>query len=256
MSNAPEPEKLARLVRDGRRYWATPGGQAVWSAERACLGPICERLFGHHSLELGLGPRLADMCPIHHALRWSPTRELAEQSETLVCLPDALPLPDDSLSLVVVHHLLEVAPDPHHLLQEAARVTADDGALVIFGWMPFGVGGLSRAWHWRHHQLPWRGHWRSPGRLGDWLAFVDFEIERVDYCGFHLPGRGVRNATLETLGRRHNLPLGDSYMIHARRRSRLAPPPRTRLEFARSLGPATLGGATRVSPQPKRKIEA
>ena len=246
MSNSRDLHGLARLVRDGRRYWSSPAGQALWRAERACLGPVCERLFGGHSLELGMAPMLSEICPIRHALGWSPTREMADQDSTLVCPPDALPLPDDCLSLVVVHHLLEVVPDPHHMLQEAARVTADDGRLIIFGWYPLSAAGLSRAWPGRRRLMPWRGHWRTPGRLGDWLAFVDFEIDRVDYCGFHLPGSQPRNTMLETLGRRHNLPLGDSYMIHARRRTQLAQPQRPRLDLASPLVGPTLGSATRA----------
>lgn len=253
MSNSDITISLAQLVHDGRRYWASADGMAHWQAERACLGPVCESVFGQHSLELGMGPRLCDMSPIHHALRWAPTRELAEQPETLVCLPDALPLTDASLQLVVIHHLLEVLPDPHHVLQEAARVTADNGELIIFGWDPLGVTGWSRVLPHKRRQLPWQGHWRSPGRLRDWLAFVDFEIERVDYCGFHLPGGMPRNATLETLGRRHNLPLGDTFMIRARRRSQPAQTQRPSLTLGPSLGGTSLGHATRVGRQSHRK---
>ncbi|MBB3229846.1 class I SAM-dependent methyltransferase [Halomonas stenophila] len=256
MSNSQDAMALARLVREGRRYWASPGGRSVWRAERACLGPLCERWFGVNGLELGMAPTLADMCPVRHALRWSPTAELAEGDATLVCPPDALPLPDGCLSLVVIHHLLEVAPDPHHLLQEAARVTDDDGHLILFGWAPFGVAGVSRLWPERRRHLPWRGRWRTPGRLSDWLAFVDFEAQRVDYCGFRLPGGTAHNAMLETLGRRHNLPLGDCYMIHARRRSQLAQTRRDRVAFPRPLAGSALGNASRqCGPQPERVTE-
>ncbi|WP_242458083.1 methyltransferase domain-containing protein [Halomonas sp. YLGW01] len=246
---------MATLVREARRYWSSADGRAHWAAERACLGPVCERLFGTHSLELGMAPRLTDMCPITHAMQWSPTRELADQPATLVCAPDQLPLPDEALSLVLVHHLLEVVDDPHHVLQEAARVTADDGRLLIFGWAPQGVSGWNRVLPNRRRQLPWRGQWRTPGRLKDWLAFVDFEIERVDYCGFHWPGSAPRNTGLEALGRRYNLPLGDTFMIRARRRSRLANVQRPRLTLGSSLGAATVGRATGLARQPDRMTE-
>lgn len=190
---------------------------------------------------------LADMCPVRHAMRWAPTQELAEHASTLVCPPDALPLGDDSLNLVIIHHLLEVVPDPHHLLQEATRVIAENGRLIVFGWAPLSPGAISRAWPGRRDHMPWRGHWRTPRQLKDWLAFVDYEIERVDYCGFHLPGSQPRNAMLETLGRRHNLPLGDSYMIHARRKPRLAQSQGSRLTFGRPLAGSALGGATRLA---------
>ncbi|GAB2798711.1 class I SAM-dependent methyltransferase [Halomonas shantousis] len=221
---------LAQAVLEGRRFWASAAGQALWQAERACLGPVCESLFGQHSLQLGMAPRLTDMCPIRHPLDWAPTRELAETSSSLVCMPDSLPLPDDSLDLVVIHHLLEIVPEAHHVMREATRVLQDNGRLVILGWHPFGTEGLSRIWPARRRQWPWRGHWRSSNRLRDWLAFVDFEIERVDYCGFRFPGRVVRNLRLETLGRRYNLPLGGTYLIVARRKTiRMQP---IRPEFA------------------------
>lgn len=225
MSISHPGSSLPALVRDGRRFWATPQGQALHHAERACLGPVCEGVFGVHSLELGMGDPLADMCPVRHPMRWSPTRELAQGPSTLVCTPDALPLPDGCLSLVIVHHLLEVVPDPHHLLQEAARVTRDDGRLILFGWMPLSAGALPR----------------------------------VDYCGFHLPGGMPRNAALETLGRRYNLPLGDSYMIQASRRSQLAQTQGGRLQFGRPFGGSALGatrvGQPRLSPPQERMTE-
>ena len=56
MSNSHEAFALARLYREGSRYWTSEDGQAHWRAERACLGPICEGLHGGHSLELGMGP--------------------------------------------------------------------------------------------------------------------------------------------------------------------------------------------------------
>ncbi|MFP4138111.1 MAG: methyltransferase domain-containing protein [Halomonas sp.] len=254
MSTETSAQRLAILIREGRRFWSTPEGQALRHAERACLGPACERLFGAHSLELGFGGLLADMCPVRHPLAWAPTRELAEGPSTLVCVPEALPLPDDCLNLVVVHHLLEVALDPHHLLQEAARVTADGGRLIVFGWMPFSAGGLYRLSPARRQRLPWCGQWRSPWRMRDWLAFVDFEIERVDYCGFHLPGTPPRNALLETLGRRHNLALGDSYMIQACRRPQLAQHQGRRLRFSAPLGGPALG-ATRLEPGQAARYE-
>lgn len=235
---------MARRVREGRRFWATPPGRGLWHAQRACLGPLCERWFGVHGLEMSLAPTLTDMCPVRHPMRWAPTRELAEAESTLVCPPDALPLPDGCLSLVVVHHLLEVVADPHHLLQEAARVTAHDGHLLLFGWNPLGPGGLARLWPGRRRHLPGRGHWRTPGRLADWLAFVDFESQRVDYCGFRLPGGQAHNAMLETLGRRHNLPLGESFMIHARPRAQLIQPRRGRVVFPAPLAGSTLGSAS------------
>ncbi|MEC9483346.1 MAG: methyltransferase domain-containing protein [Halomonas sp.] len=202
-------------------------------------------------MHIGMAPRLTDMCPIRHSLCWAPTRDLAEDEACLVCAPDSLALPDNSLALVVVHHMLEIVPEPHRLLQEAARVVADDGWLIVFGWSPMGLGRLDRSWL-GSGDLPVCGQRRTPGRLRDWLAFVDFEIERVDYCGFRLPGRQPRNASLESFGRRHNLPLGDTYMIRARRRAQWAQIYRPRLPSA-GVGRTLLGTSPRVVTEHERE---
>ncbi|MGC3874336.1 methyltransferase domain-containing protein [Halomonas sp. GXIMD04776] len=252
MSNSNMTISLAQLVRRGRLYWSSPAGRAHWQAERACIGPVCERLFGVHSLHLGMAPRLTDMCQIRHSLTWAPTRELAEDDACLVCDPTRLPLPDDSLSLVVVHHMLEVAPEPHRLLQEATRVMADNGCLIIFGWFPLGIEGARRIWPRSRVNMPRCGRWRTPGRLGDWLAFVDFEIERVDYCGFRLPGRLPSNAKLESIGRRYNLPFSDMYMIRARPKTQRAQIVRPGLTTP-VMGRPLLGNSPRVASEQKRK---
>ncbi|ERL52989.1 hypothetical protein BJB45_17065 [Halomonas huangheensis] len=235
------------LVPRARRFWADDFGRALYLAERACLGPQAERWSGVHGLEISLAEPIVDMSSVRHLMRWAPTHELAESSSTIVCHPDRLPLPDGALDLVVLHHVLEIVDCPHQLLQEAARVTAADGRLIIFGWSPVSAGGLARCLPQTRKALPGVGCWRSARRMRDWLSFVEFEIERLDYCGFHLPGLAPHNALLETLGRRHNLPLGDSYVIQARSRSQLARRQPQRPLFGTAVGAGTLG-ATRVEP--------
>ncbi|WFF42853.1 methyltransferase domain-containing protein [Salinicola endophyticus] len=215
MSITSTQQRLADAVRRGRQFWDSGPGAALWRAERACLGPHCEHRHGVLSLQLGMAPLISDMSPIRHTLEWAPSAALARQSNTLVCAPERLPLADDSLDLTVVHHLLEAVERPHQVLQEAARVTRADGRLVVFGWHPYAPAGGAP----RRHQPPWQQPWRTPRRLRDWLEFVDFEIERVDYCGFRLPWRSARNRCLETFGRRYNVPLGQAYLLIARRRA-------------------------------------
>ena len=246
MSNLREPPALAQRYREGQRYWSSEEGQAHWRTERACLGPICENLHGGHSLEFGMGPSLAEMSPIRHNIHWAPSRELAASTATLVCPLDALALPDESVHLVIIHHLLEMLSEPDSLLQEAARITTHDGYLIILGWMPLGIAGLARLSPRHRQRSPWRGQWRTPAKLANSLAAVDFRVERVDYCGFHWPGSLPNNTKLETLGRRHNVPLGDSYILHARRCSRMAQSERPKLLIQGRLSGGALGHATRV----------
>ncbi|TVP51467.1 MAG: methyltransferase domain-containing protein [Halomonas sp.] len=241
MSNSMTATTLAKRLLSSQPYWQTEAGRSLWEAQRACLGPVAEARVGGHSLEMSMGPAMMTMSAIPHVIRWSPTRQLAHQDATLICPPDQLALPDKCLDVMIIHHWLEHLDAAHFTLQEAARVTADNGILVLFGFNPIGVSGLARQWRKRQKQFPWNGAWRTANRLRDWLTFVDFEVERVDYCCF----RGRTNAKCaeywESLGRRHNVPLGESYMIQARRRQRQAPVQRLKFGLSAPASPASLG---------------
>lgn len=241
MSNSTTAKTLAKRLQSSQPYWQTEAGRSLWETQRACLGPVVEARAGGHSLEISMGPALMTMSAVSHPICWSPTRQLACTDSTLICPPDQLALPDHCLDVMVIHHWLEHLNDAHFTLQEAARVTADNGILVLFGFNPIGLGGVVHQWRKRQQQFPWNGTWRSVSRLRDWLAFVDFEVERVDYCCF----RGRTNAKCgeywESLGRRHNLPLGESYMIQAHRRQRQAPVQRLKFGMKVPASPASLG---------------
>lgn len=241
MSNSTTASTLAKRLTMSQPYWQTEAGRSLWETQRACLGPVVETRVGGHSLEMSMGPALMTMSAVSHAICWAPTRDLALSDATLVCPPDHLALPDRCLDAVVIHHWLEHLTDAHFTLQEAARVTADNGILVLFGFNPIGVGGLVRQWRKRQPQFPWNGTWRSANRLRDWLTFVDFEVERVDYCCFRGRTSAACSEYWESLGRRHNLPLGESYMIQARRRQRQAPVQRLKFGLKAPVSPASLG---------------
>ncbi|GHB08779.1 methyltransferase domain-containing protein [Salinicola rhizosphaerae] len=251
MSISQLDSSLASIVQQGRLFWASSPGQALWRAERACLGPHCEQHRGIVSLQLGMAPLISDMCPVRHTLDWAPRSDLVRQPNTLVCKPTHLPLADESVDLTLVHHLLEAVDNPHHVMQEAARVTRSDGRLLVFGWSPLGPAGVLPS----RRPVPWQRQWRAPRRLSDWLAFVDFEIERVDYCGFRLPWRSIHNARLETLGRRYNVPWATAYLLVARRRSVPVQPIRLRRPAVAGVKSGAWLGLARGRPEEDRRLE-
>ena len=137
--------QLSAHVRAMRAFFEGPDGQDILTAEREMLSPLFERCFGFHSLNLGPGGNdLLSLSAIRHAIQWSPEAALAESPSTLICPLTQLALPDESMDLVMLHHLLEVAPEPHRLLREAARVLRSSGCLVIVAWQPLSGEGLLR----------------------------------------------------------------------------------------------------------------
>lgn len=242
MSNS---SMLANRMAESQAYWQTEAGRSLWEAQRACLGPVIEGRHGGHGLEIGMGPALMTMSAIPHLIRWFPTRALAASPSSLICPPSQLALPDRCMDTVVIHHWLEHLPDAHFTLQEAARVTADNGVLVLFGFNPMSAKGLAKRLRKNIAAYPWCGQWHTVKRLSDWLAFVDFEVERVDYCGFHGFVSAKCGQHWEAWGRRQNLPLGKSYMIQAKRRQRHAPIERLKFGLRAPVSASPLG-ATRA----------
>ncbi|MFC0268343.1 class I SAM-dependent methyltransferase [Kushneria aurantia] len=232
--------RFSQRLAAGRHYWQSPRGQRQWRAERSGLAEVIARCGGQQALELGFAPTLLSQSPIRHCMRWAEAIDSAEQAATLVCRPDALPLADESLDLTLVHHLLEIAPDPKSLLREAARVTNDSGRLLVIGWHPLGISGPRRLFR-RPCGFHHSGEWISVHRMRDWLGFVDFEIERLGYSGYLPFDNTPEWLAMEKWGQRYNLPLGRAWMISARRRGCRMIPLRRRFNPGAILGARQAG---------------
>jgi len=132
----------------------------------------------------------------------------------------ALPLPNNSLDAIVVHHALEASIDPRGALRECSRVLTGGGRLVICAFNPFSLWGL-RALYARTTDDGFSNlRFVSALRLLDWLAVLGFEVEPVKYLAYNLPlnksgsqaalWRGTRN-----LLARYRVPVGGAYVITA-----------------------------------------
>ncbi|MYL24095.1 methyltransferase domain-containing protein [Halomonas alkaliantarctica] len=247
MSNSPTADALKeRLVRS-QRFWTSSAGKALNDAQRACLGPVAEEHSRGHCLEMSMSPALLDGSAASHTIEWVPTRDQAQRPTSLISPPSELALPDACLEMTIIHHWLEHLPNAEQTLHEAARVTADHGILIIFGFNPLSVHHLTRRF------VP--GRWDKSGshtqrhpvsRLTEWLAFVDFTVERVDYCGFHCPlfcstKKPRCREVLEAWGRRLNVPVGESYMLQAQRKQPQSPSQRVKFGATPSTASHSLG---------------
>lgn len=98
-----------------------------------------------------------------------------------------LPLMDNSADLVILRHSLSFAPSPHQLLREADRVLSQRGQLVILGFSPWSLWGLSSRLPIRSTQLPSKMHMLHAARLVDWLHLLNFRVEEQGHYGAAIP---------------------------------------------------------------------
>jgi len=148
-----------------------------------------------------------------------------------------LPLRNNTLDAMVLHHVLETAPDPRGAMREVARVLCPGGRLLIVSFNPWSLWGLRSAYA-RFFKDSFNGlRFVSSRRLQDWLAVLGFELQQeVKYLAYDLPfstgGSQTREVAktseeggeresdglwqrIRTLCADRRLPLGGVYVISA-----------------------------------------
>ncbi len=207
------PDMLATLV---GRWFQTPLGEKVFAAEKALSDPLLERLFGYHILQIGCNEEysLIDNSPVGHkiifASSWRPG------SRYPVADIEELPLANDSMDVVIIHHALDFTDDSHRLLREATRVLRPGGQILIFGFNPISPWGLWKLFK-RRTQIPWQGRFISRRRLTDWLQLLNLHIDQIHYGLHFIPWKlslALKHSQrFEKLGSRIGSPFGGLYVF-------------------------------------------
>ena len=132
-----------------------------------------------------------------------------------------IPMPNNSLDAVVLHHVLETADDPRTAIREFSRALAPGGRLLIVSFNPWSLWGVRGAYA-RLFRDSFNGmRFVSPRRLLDWLTVLGFELQHeVKYVAYGLPfPTRERDAALwqklRALAAGHRLPIGGVYVISA-----------------------------------------
>ncbi len=214
------PDLQSASLEDVRCWFESALGKQILREQRAILDQLLPELFGYHLLQLSVQQRaLCNASPINHKI----TMGLAPGDESpFRGDATALPFENDAMDVVLLHHLLDFYDAPQAILREAARVTIPMGRVLIVGFNPFSLWGLTRPVARFRSRVPWSAGFIRPGRLMDWLDLLDFRIDRVQYCTYgppisRSPFIGRVPDYSRGLSRRTNLPFGACYVIEARK---------------------------------------
>lgn len=157
-------------------WFDTPTGRALLTAERARCSQLSTPA-GFRLVHLGVAPgHGVEMCFRQHC-RFSLAEVQSREVDAVVAF-DALPLPSDTVDVVVLHHILDFAHRPHQVLVEAARTLRPGGRLVLVGFDPYSIFGIGK---WllspRRKLVVWRHNSLRRARLVDWLALLGFAVD-------------------------------------------------------------------------------
>ena len=209
----PDSDILAAMV---GQWLQSPQGAAVWEAERELLRPLLSRVFGYHILQIGCSEEhsLIKDSPAGHKIIFAP--EYRVGSRHAVANNEELPLANDSIDAVVLHHALDFTEDSHKLLREATRVLRPGGQMIIVGFNPYSHWGFWKLFK-RKINIPWCGRFISRGRMTDWLRLLDLHIDSVRFALHFLPFKNRKLLTyaqrIEKMGNRLHSPVGGAYVI-------------------------------------------
>lgn len=182
----PQIEALAPSL---HQWYQSDLGRAVLGAEQRLLSRALTDCFGYHLLQLSVDSQLTlyGDSRVQRCLKAGPV-QVPSQGEGCAnfvqCNYHELPFETDSLDVVIVHHVLEFAAQPHALLRELHRVTVPHGRILLVGFNPWSLFGARMLFgHWRRDSI-WRNHLLSAPRVSDWMQVLGLEIDQTDF-GFH-----------------------------------------------------------------------
>lgn len=215
------PRPLGQAMKAMAGWEKTPLGRTIFGQQQEQLDELLGGLFGYHLLEMSSFdmPGLSAASRISHRFKVAPLPGLGG---TMLSELDNLPLPEESIDVVVLHHVLEYATNPHQILREANRVLIARGHIVIVGFNPWSLqGGYKLLAQWLGAGSVWRRSSLQASRLKDWLHLLDCEPVALQR-GFHrLPvnhaGVLERFSFWERLSERLRSPLGGYYILVARK---------------------------------------
>lgn len=186
------------------RMLASTKWKYLLQAEREGVRALLPQYPGFYLTQLGVIRDLYDLksfSTIRQHLYAGPfDKKIKLQSSTIVTLLADLPFLAESIDLFFLPHTLEFTTSPRRLLNEIYHSLISGGKLVILGFNPFSVVGLTKLLKSAKND-PWFGSLRSPLKLKRWLTHCGFSIEHQDYLDFRAFSKHQKKTTEHTFFR-------------------------------------------------------
>lgn len=203
-------------------WFDSPLGQELLQQEQRLAEQVLPTLFGYHLLQIGWDHRqsLFEASPVSRKVMLIPQMQLGAGAQTLIAQPTELPVLSSEIDVVILHHVLDYADNPHQVLREAARILRPGGHLLSFSFNPASYWGLWRLFRRRVPPLQ-GGHLISQRRLHDWLGLLGLTELKTRSACHHLPLESEqwrrRLRLFECCSRRLPLSSGAALMVLARK---------------------------------------
>ena len=210
-----------KLFQDMNTWFTTPLGAKLLATEQTMLDLMLARRFGYHLLQLSCADLLLHkQSPMGHKFSFC-TDPRPNTCHSAFASPQEIPLGNESVDLVLLHHAIDYSENQHQLLREVSRVLIAGGHVLIVGFNPFSTWGVRHKLQWGKCKAPWHASPLSTLRITDWLKLLDFQVDQIRYGDYSLPVNSPAvikySSLLEQLATKLNWPTGSIYIISARK---------------------------------------
>lgn len=216
--------ELQHSVEDIERWFATPLGKRLLADQQRVLDQELSCLFGYHLMQLSVDRniRLFRDSRISHCFSVGVNAQPGAAQVGLYSTLGELPLEDESVDVVILHHVLEFSSNPHQVLKEASRVTIPRGYIIVVGFNPTSLLGMIKPFAQLLSRSPiWRRNSLYKSRVADWLQFLDCNTLRTQTGFYSLPLQNKRYLDLSARSngwmQKTRLPFGSFYCLVARK---------------------------------------
>lgn len=199
--------------------WLEDKGKPILAAEQRLLADYLPSLVGETALEVCVGKPLGMLKAAKHTHCWQLSRQACA---TIRANPSHWPIARRAVDLVLLHHSLDFADNPHQVINGAARSLSASGILIVIGFQPLSLWGLWRLFT-KRRTVPWCARHVSANKVSEWLSVLGCEVEQVQSACFGWPQR-VEQGVWQRLGARFWPRYGAIYMLVARRRTAMIRP--------------------------------
>lgn len=197
-------------------------GNVLMEQEQKVLASELQKVTGKELLQVSIskGFPLYDMSPIANKTLVSFDSPVHGLGNAVVSSPEYLPISNESIDVLILHHVLEFSDNRHQILRESQRIIASGGRLFIVGFNPWSLWALRKTLTYKKC-TPWNGRYLSKHRVCDWLNLLDFKILNVQFAQFGWPFNNARHNKkcnlLNVIGNKYNCSFGWFYVLSARK---------------------------------------
>ncbi len=154
-----------------QHWFSSPTGKLLLQQEREWNRKALREIYGMHLMQLGMEKE--NFAGQAEGVRHPFVMGIGSQEERSWAVMEgeqlAFPIATESLSAVILPHLLEFSADPYQLLRETTRVLIEEGTVVIYGFSPWGL------LRFRNRAL--RGRYHSQRKVAEWLRLLGYELQ-------------------------------------------------------------------------------